>query len=239
MVSVHRVPSGWHNVTVYAAPSVPSLRAEKHLAKQTDVIIGLGGCSVKVGEDDFRQRYAELSDEGLFSINREELVELARQCYDQELAKRGLQAEREPGADSAVIQPPSIQDEFVPAATFLFPDEAEVARGLLRSSDILCYLENEHVLAKVWQWNVALGGLRLMVPASLLEEVHQVLSDIPSEEDLIGRDGMEPPVETSAGISFSLFPQGRRGGPARAMLAIAIILCAPAADSFWLFYVGT
>jgi hypothetical protein len=29
--------------------------------------------------DDFRKRYAELSDEGLLSINREELVEVARQ----------------------------------------------------------------------------------------------------------------------------------------------------------------
>jgi hypothetical protein len=41
----------------------------------------------------------------------------------------------------------------------------------------LCYLENEHMLAKVWQWNVALGGLRLMVPTSLLEQVHEILSE--------------------------------------------------------------
>jgi hypothetical protein len=42
---------------------------------------------MKVDEDDFRLRYAELSDEGLLSINREELVDLARQCYDEELPR--------------------------------------------------------------------------------------------------------------------------------------------------------
>lgn len=194
---------------------------------------------MNVGEGDFRQRYASLSDEALSSINRDELVELARQCYDQELAKRGLRGARQLSDDQSDTDEPAwLEDEFVPAATFLFPDEAEIARGLLRSSDILCYLENEHTLAKVWQWNVALGGLRLMVPASLSEEVHQVLSDVLSEEDPIGRDGMEPPTETSVGSTLPLFPQGRKGGRGRAMLAIAIILCAPAADSFWLFYVG-
>ena len=44
--------------------------------------------------DDFRKRYSELSDEGLLSINREELVEVARQCHDQELVRRGLQYDR-------------------------------------------------------------------------------------------------------------------------------------------------
>src|SRR5580658_6779646 len=129
------------------------------------------------------------------------------------------------------------EDELVSAATFLFPEEAEVVRGLLRSGDILCYLENEHTLAKVWQWNVALGGVRLMVPASLSEQVRQILSETLSDESLIAQDGFESSVETSEDTSVSLLPRGRRGGRARVMLAIAV-LCAPAADSFWLFYVG-
>ncbi len=49
---------------------------------------------MNVDADDFRKRYGELSDEGLLSINRGELVEVAGQFYDQELAKRGLQAQR-------------------------------------------------------------------------------------------------------------------------------------------------
>jgi hypothetical protein len=48
-----------------------------------------------VDPDDFRRRYAELSDEGLLLINREDLVEVARQSYDKELERRGLRAQRE------------------------------------------------------------------------------------------------------------------------------------------------
>ncbi len=125
------------------------------------------------------------------------------------------------------------EDEFVSAATFLFPDEAGVARGLLRSGDILCYLENEHMLAKVWQWNVPLGGLRLMVPASVLEQVHEILNEVISDEDLSAQAGMEAGLEAREQSSFGIFVRGRRGYRARTMLAIAA-LCAPALDTFHL-----
>ena len=38
--------------------------------------------------EDLRRHYASLSDEALRAINRTELVEIAQQCYDQELAQR-------------------------------------------------------------------------------------------------------------------------------------------------------
>jgi hypothetical protein len=38
--------------------------------------------------EDLRRHYASLSDEALRAIDRSELVELAQQCYDQELAQR-------------------------------------------------------------------------------------------------------------------------------------------------------
>jgi len=129
------------------------------------------------------------------------------------------------------------EDEFVSAATFLFPDEAEVARGLLRSGEILCYLENEHMLAKVWQWNVALGGLRLRVPASLLEQVHEILTEVISEEDLTAQAGMEAELEAREHSSFRIFVRGRSGRRARTMLAIAV-LCAPALETLRLLNVG-
>lgn len=48
---------------------------------------------MKIGYDDFQSRFSELSDEGLLSIDRDELVDLARQCYDLEVVRRGLQGE--------------------------------------------------------------------------------------------------------------------------------------------------
>ena len=93
------------------------------------------------------------------------------------------------------------------------------------------------MLAKVWQFNVALGGLRLMVPASLLEHVHEILNEVISEEDLTAQAGMKAEPEVLEQSSVGIFVRGRRGVRARAMLAIAI-LCAPALDTLRLMKVG-
>ncbi len=62
---------------------------------------------MNVDESDFERRYADLSDEGLLSINREDLIDRARQCYDRELAIRGLQYGR------TVIGDPPSREPFV------------------------------------------------------------------------------------------------------------------------------
>ena len=43
---------------------------------------------MKLNIEELRRHYASLSDEALREIDRTELVEIARQCYDQELALR-------------------------------------------------------------------------------------------------------------------------------------------------------
>jgi len=185
---------------------------------------------VKVDENEFRRRYAELSDEGLLSINPEELVDAARRCYHEELARRGLHAEHDRGED-----PGGIDDELVSAATFLFPDEAGIARALLRSADILCYLANEHTLTAVWTWSYALGGLRLMVPASRIEHVHEILHEILAEEELAAESGMEAQVGSTEENTFIIHGGGRSGWRFRTVLAVAL-LCSPAVEFLRLFY---
>ena len=93
------------------------------------------------------------------------------------------------------------------------------------------------MLAKVWQFNVALGGLRLMVPVSLLEQVHEILNEVISEEDLTAQAGMKAEPEAREQSSVRFFVRGRRGGRARAMLAIAVLF-APALDTIRLMTVG-
>ena len=46
---------------------------------------------MEIDPDEFRRRYAELSDAGLLSIDRDDLTELAQLYYDAEVARRGLQ----------------------------------------------------------------------------------------------------------------------------------------------------
>jgi hypothetical protein len=47
---------------------------------------------MKVSVEDFRRQYAGLSDEALLDVDRQDLVEMARACYDEELARRRLKA---------------------------------------------------------------------------------------------------------------------------------------------------
>jgi len=47
---------------------------------------------VQINLEDLRHHYASLSDEGLLEIDRDELTEIARRCYDEEVEQRQLTA---------------------------------------------------------------------------------------------------------------------------------------------------
>ena len=120
---------------------------------------------------------------------------------------------------------------FVPASTFLYADEAHFAQGLLRSAGVLCYLENEHTLHKVWIWNVALGGLRLMVPESVLSEVRKILTEQVSEEALTAETLTESELDGPG--------PARNTRAARVLLLLSFfILGVPNVDRLSIFYVG-
>jgi Putative prokaryotic signal transducing protein len=134
---------------------------------------------VEISLDDFRRHFDLLSDAALLATNREELVESARGCYDEEVARRGLNAP--PASDETVAEPVTHQaspgEELVLIATYNIPEEASMARGLLESAEIPYQLQNEYV---------ALGGfqLRLMVPAAFEAEALEVLEAEISDEEL-------------------------------------------------------
>jgi hypothetical protein len=133
---------------------------------------------MEVSLEDFRRHFELLSDETLLSTNREELTEGGRQCYDEEVARRGLNSA--PSEEIEIAEETHQADpgeELVLIATYLIPDEANLARGLLQSAEIPFRIENE--LAP-------LGGfqLRLLVPKAFEEEALAVLESEISEEEL-------------------------------------------------------
>jgi hypothetical protein len=133
---------------------------------------------MEVSLDDFRRHFELLSDAALLDTNREELVESARECFDEEVTRRGLNSPSgEEAAAEAAAQPANPGEELVVIATYSIPDEANLARGLLQSAEIPYHLENE--LAP-------LGGfqLRLLVPAAFEQEALEVLAAEISEEEL-------------------------------------------------------
>jgi hypothetical protein len=134
---------------------------------------------VKVDADDFRRVYDSLNDEALLAVKRDELVEVAQQCYDVEVAKRGLAAHNaaapaQGGAESA-------REELVEVATFTDLDDARLARDLLQSAEIPSYLAADAKLPG----NMSVpGGFRLSVSPSLLEQAREVLESQVSDEEL-------------------------------------------------------
>jgi PhnB protein len=125
---------------------------------------------MKVSVEDFRRQYADLSDEALLEVHRQDLVELARACYDQELARRQLKAATP--APEAALSPeaPHETEEFAVAETYDSQEEAKVAREVLRGAGIRAQL--------------GAGGLALLVPVSTREDAREVLSTQISDEAL-------------------------------------------------------
>jgi pimeloyl-ACP methyl ester carboxylesterase len=146
---------------------------------------------LKLTAEDFRQRYKNMPDGDLLALQRDDLVEVARQCYDAELARRGLQtahSEPQPPGSRGPMQrtgaplrgagtgDPEEHREPVAVASFSTQVEASAAREILRSARIPCYLDSEY-----GRQNLSAVGLRLMVPAASLEQAREVLANVPED----------------------------------------------------------
>jgi PhnB protein len=124
---------------------------------------------MKVSAEDFRRQYAGLSDEALLDVDRRDLVDVARTCYDEELARRQLKAPS-PAAAGRAPEPHEEGEEFAVAATYVSQEDAKLARGLLQAAGIPARLGT--------------GGLALLVPVSTRNDAHEVLAAQVSDEQL-------------------------------------------------------
>jgi hypothetical protein len=108
---------------------------------------------MKLNVDDIRRHYGSLSDEALHAIDRTELVEIAQQCYDQELAQRAplkkIRAtpvhrdEEEEEADGALESgtPDWIAEAACVCAFRNAVPDAVNARVILENDGVPCYVE--------------------------------------------------------------------------------------------------
>ena len=130
--------------------------------------------------EEFKQKFHELPDEVLLAVDREELIESARQCYDEELAARSLAPpEAPPPAEPA--NPDTPADEMVCVGSFILRQDSDLAQSILESAEIPCFRPDEHV-ADIAPYLIASFGLgRLMVPASYAEQARELLAPIITE----------------------------------------------------------
>ena len=128
--------------------------------------------------EDFRRHFELLSDEALLETNRNDLVELAKQSYDEEVQRRGLN-EREESDPAVRARSAKLAegDTFVQIAKYHFRPEFEIASALLRSAGITCRQGNR--IGRRIELE-----LPLMVPAAFAEEALELLRSRIPEEDL-------------------------------------------------------
>jgi len=172
---------------------------------------------MQVTPDELRQRFAAMTDEELASVNREELVDLARSIYDAEIARRHLdlsaqtsgeetEAEAEPDPVSwnesnvpeELLQLRGIKNaqDLVKVADYLWAEEAQLAESLLRSQSIPCVLFDEHTVQINWLLSNLLKGVKLMVPSAYADQARAILAAPVSQEE----------VEKEAGESIGPTP---------------------------------
>ena len=134
-----------------------------------------------------RQHYAALSDQALLEIKRDDLVDVARQCYDEELRQRRFPpaVTLSPSAIAFASPPPVAPQEpdwqteavevygvTAKAGTSEGPYVAE-ARQALEAAGIPCRLqvqdEPEHVRPPARQWRLLVPGTFNQRAASILD----------------------------------------------------------------------
>lgn len=130
---------------------------------------------------DLRRHYAGLSDEGLLAMDRASLTETAQQCFDDEVAKRGLElADGEDAASHGGGEPePDWIEDAASACSFdSYPGndatpDVEEAETIFEAAEIPCYvkiteLEGGNLPQPAYRYDLLVpGGLILQATSAL------------------------------------------------------------------------
>ncbi len=146
-----------------------------------------------ISTEDFRRHFSELSDEELLQTQRQQLVEAAQVCYDQELERRNLTV-------PVVVNDPEIEHEGEDLVVLTdFPNlaEAEIAQALLEANGIVSYIAHQDTTGLLVS---TARAVELAVSSELAERAHAVLleqTEISDEElaeqaEAAGLDDVEP-----------------------------------------------
>lgn len=91
---------------------------------------------------------------------------------------------------------------FTTIAHYHDPIEAHIARGLLASQGIDAHLGDEHLMMANWEWRLAVGGVKLRVPAEQAQRAREVLraaenGEYVLEDDAEQAQNLRPPDRES------------------------------------------
>ena len=133
-------------------------------------------------EASFAARYVSMSDAELLALAAKswELSDSAWDALEDELDRRGL----EPPPPEEVPQVEAVEKRnLVLLRRFRDLPEALLAKGMLESAGISCFLADDNMVRLDWFLSNLLGGAKLMVDAEDFAEASRVLNE-PAPQDL-------------------------------------------------------
>lgn len=80
---------------------------------------------------------------------------------------------------------------FTTVAHYHDPIEAHIARGLLASQGIDAHLGDEHLVMANWEWRLAVGGVKLRVPAEQAQRANEILRRAEEGEYVLEEESAE------------------------------------------------
>jgi hypothetical protein len=138
---------------------------------------------------DLYRSMSELELQGLLA-DWPSLIPEARSALIAEFSVRDLDLEVPILAEDS---PPTFR-ELVTIRSYRDLSEAIVARGVIESAGIFCFLRDENLVRLDWQVSNFIGGIRLQVAASDFEAGQALLSQpVPNEFFIPDQDGFSQP----------------------------------------------
>jgi len=124
-------------------------------------------------QPDLAKLFRELSDAELLSrCGSCTLNEIAQRIAVKELASRGLRLQIQ---ENSSLVSGEYEGDFVTVAQFLNPTDAHIVCSRLEASGVPAVVADANLVQMNSLWAVAVGGVRIRVPASRVEEAKEVI----------------------------------------------------------------
>jgi hypothetical protein len=159
----------------------------------------------------FADLYRVMSEQDLQDLLSDwhSLISEARSALAVEFATRGLEfVEPPPPADDT---PPEFRD-LTTIRRYRDLSEVLVARAVIESAGIFCFLKDENLVRLDWQVSNFIGGIRIQVAAADVEAAGDILSQpIPREISIPDQPGfIQPRCSRCTSTDISWERQGRK-----------------------------
>jgi hypothetical protein len=181
--------------------------------------------------NDLATQYRAMSDDEMLHLGTQyaTLTDEAQTLVRAEFSRRNLEVpDAEEGPDTYESQ--SVQT----IRRYRDQPEALLARSVLESSDIPCFLRDENTIRMEWGWSNYMDGIRLQVAASDVEAAEAVLSQpIPAHIAIEGQPDYDQPQCPNCGsldVGFNNF-DAKVG--ATSMLLLGFPLPSPVQKDYW------